>query len=75
MLFDDVQPSAVVYFNIICSDLDSNTKPKGLADAENVQDWDSNKKIEEGSETCLLTTQRRAKTTETPYFSSKNFSG
>lgn len=38
MLFDDVQPSAVVYFNIICSDLDSNTKPKGLADAENVQD-------------------------------------
>lgn len=38
MLFDDLQPSAVVFFNIICSDLDSNTKPKGLANAENIQD-------------------------------------
>lgn len=40
MLFDDLQPSTVVFFfsNIFCSDLDSNINPKGIVDTENIQD-------------------------------------
>lgn len=66
---------AVYKFLNICFNLDWKTKPKGLADAENIQDGESHRKIERSSKTCLLTTQRGAKTTETPYFSPRNFSG
>ncbi|XP_004399485.1 PREDICTED: HEAT repeat-containing protein 4 [Odobenus rosmarus divergens] len=64
-----------VFFNIISSDLDSNTKPKRLADTENIQDGEGHRKSERRNKTCLLATQGGAKTTETPYFSTRNFSG
>lgn len=74
MVLDDLQPNTVVFFNI-SSDLDSNTKPKGLADTENIQDGEGHSKSEGRNKTCLLATQGGAKPTETPYFSTRNFSG
>lgn len=65
---------SLVVFLQYCFDLDSNTEPKGLADAENIQDRGGHKKSKGRSKTYLLATQRRAKTNETPYFSSRNFS-
>lgn len=56
MLFGDLQPNTIVFFNI-SSDLDSNTKPKGLADTENIQDGEGHRKNEGGSKTYLLATQ------------------
>lgn len=64
-----------VFFSVSFSDLDSNTKPKGLADTENIQDGEGHRKSEGGSKTCLLATQGGAKTTETLYFTTRNFSG